>query len=81
MSLVCARLSCSLSHNEADNILPFLLAWLAIFQVLGVFMIVRVTPQFGMGRGILDIPTTPYHSSSSLCEWKGLVQCVARVPQ
>lgn len=62
--------------NEADTILPFLLAWLAIFQVLGVFMIIRVTPQLGMGRGILNIPT-PYPSFYNLSEWKGIVQCVA----
>lgn len=62
--------------NEADSILPFLLAWLAIFQVLGVFMIIRVTPQLGMGRGILNIPT-PYPSSTSLSKWKGIVQCMA----
>lgn len=62
--------------NKADTILPFLLAWLAIFQVLGVFMITNVTPQLGMGRGILNIPTL-YPSSSGLSNWKGTMQCVA----
>lgn len=68
----------SLAHptpNEADTILPLLLAWLAIFQVLGVFVIISVTPRLGMGRGILNMPT-PYPSSSRLSEWKGVAQCV-----
>lgn len=64
------------ARNEADSILPTLLAQLAIFQVLGVFMTVRVTPELGMGRGILNVPT-PYPSLSSLSEWKGIVRCTA----
>lgn len=64
------------ARNEADSILPPLLAWLAIFQVLGVFMALRVTPELGMGRGILNVPT-PYPSLSGLSEQKGIVQRTA----
>lgn len=64
------------ARNEADSILPPLLAWLAIFQVLGVFMAVRVTPELGMGRGILNV-LTPYPSLSGLSERKGTAQRTA----